>query len=325
MAYVYRTMSAYKFSTPHIPDEIRRIRHPAYKNIYEYGLGNQNLWGTESLLGDWNGEYLLIAKDFYPSCYIDAAIDAGDQQPYRHKPTAPTNRNLIKTLAHFNRFPPIPSNTTCGFLYTSACFLLRADGKKRGKLPDEAEALRRSYPAIEFTINHLPNLRHAVLMGNEASSAVLHTPLLELLQCRGVQVHRVCHPANAMTDAKRFSEWESVFGDVAVVDRPNERKGGVEPAERNNQLSQAARSRVLVLAELGTTPISAEDLARRTKISDVKKVRNAIDQLRNEYCIWRGTARPGFWIDDPIKLITTTKLREDSGRWEREPDHKYLD
>lgn len=318
-------MSAYKFNTPDVPDVIRRIRHPAYKNIYEYDLGNQNLWGTESLLGDWNGEYLLIAKDFYPSSYIDAAIEAGDQQPYQHKPSAPTNRNLIKTLAHFNRFSPIASNTTCGFLYTSACFLLRADGKKRGKLPDEAEALGLSYQVLEFTIYHMPNLRHAVVMGGEASAAIQQTSLFDLLQCRGITIHRVCHPANAMTDAKRFSEWESVFGDAAVVDRPNDRKGGIEPAERNNQMSQAARNRDLVLAELGTTPRSAEDLARRTNISDIKKVRNAIDHLRNEYCIWRGTVRPGFWIDDPIRLITKTKLREGSSRWQREPGEKHPD
>jgi hypothetical protein len=43
------------FSTPIIPEEIRAIRHPAYKNIFEYELGNENLWGTETLFGDWAG------------------------------------------------------------------------------------------------------------------------------------------------------------------------------------------------------------------------------------------------------------------------------
>jgi len=57
-------MSPYKFNTPEVPEAIRKLRHPAYKNIYEFGLGNQNLWGTETLLGDWAGKYLLIAKDF---------------------------------------------------------------------------------------------------------------------------------------------------------------------------------------------------------------------------------------------------------------------
>ena len=48
-------MTDFSFKTPIVPSEIRQIRHPQYKNIYEYELGNQNLWGTETLLGDWGG------------------------------------------------------------------------------------------------------------------------------------------------------------------------------------------------------------------------------------------------------------------------------
>src|SRR5262245_33269686 len=53
------------FSTPYIPEEIRAIRHPDYKNIFEYELRNENLWGTETLFGDWSGHTLIVAKDFY--------------------------------------------------------------------------------------------------------------------------------------------------------------------------------------------------------------------------------------------------------------------
>jgi hypothetical protein len=72
------------FKTPEIPDWVREINHACYKNIFSYDLGNSNLWGTETLLGDWDGEYLLIAKDFYPARYIDDAVAAGVKSPYRH-------------------------------------------------------------------------------------------------------------------------------------------------------------------------------------------------------------------------------------------------
>ena len=59
--------------TPVIPDWIRNLEHPGYKNIFSYNLGNMNLWGTETFLGDWNGRFLLVAKDYYPSSSIDEA------------------------------------------------------------------------------------------------------------------------------------------------------------------------------------------------------------------------------------------------------------
>jgi len=77
------------FKTPEIPDWIRDIKYPQYRNIYSYNLGNENLWGTETLLGDWNnGEFLLVAKDFYPTAHIENGIKAGVDNPYRHKPGA---------------------------------------------------------------------------------------------------------------------------------------------------------------------------------------------------------------------------------------------
>jgi hypothetical protein len=76
------------FSTPIIPEEIRAIRHPAYKNIFEYELGNENLWGTETLFGDWAGHTLIVAKDFYPAELIEQDIQAG-VAPRPHIATGP--------------------------------------------------------------------------------------------------------------------------------------------------------------------------------------------------------------------------------------------
>lgn len=88
------------FKTPAIPPWVHKLSHPLYRNISSFRLGNRHLWGTETLLGDWDGEYLLIAKDFYPAQYIDERLEVGDPNPYSHNPKAPTNKNLLKTLCH---------------------------------------------------------------------------------------------------------------------------------------------------------------------------------------------------------------------------------
>lgn len=199
------------FKTPPVPDQIRSISHPLYRNIYSFGLANQNLWGTETLLGDWDGGYLLVAKDFYPSSYITEAVQSGGRTPYRHNPAAPTNRNLVKTLRHFGRFDASHNNLDCDFLYVSACFLLRNDGLKRGPLPDMQQVLTLSLPVLTFTLDHMPGLKTVVLMGREAEMAFQMGGGASLVTERGLRMFRVSHPSFAMRDVDRFREWETVF------------------------------------------------------------------------------------------------------------------
>lgn len=307
-------MSIYNFNTPEVPAEIRQIWHPQYKNIYEYDLGNQNLWGTETLLGDWDGEYLLIAKDFYPSSYIEKAMWDGISQPYRHNPSAPTNRNLIKTLAHFGRYSPGSTNTNCGFLYTSACFLLRADEAIRGALPDEARVLELSHPVLRFTLDNMPNLKHVVLMGNEAARSVEQTLLLGDLNARHICIHRVSHPSRAMSDDDRFREWEAVFNGTRSNAMMRTAQKPVAPSQSSGQHTRESSmsSKDLVLEHLSTTPQSVEQLMRLTGLSN-KDVRNGIDALRRQYCVWLDSSG-GFWIDNPISQKVPAA---GAGRWRR--------
>ncbi len=199
------------FTTPSIPRWIKSIRNPHYKNIFEFNLGNRNLWGTETLLGDWSGQFLVIAQDFYPTSYIEKNIKDGLVNPYCHKEGIPTNSNLIKTLRHFGYLKGNETNVNCGFLYVSACFLLRADGNIRGSLPDRDNVLRQSLPVLQFTIENMKNLECAVAMGKPAADAVLKSPLSALLKGRRVRCFEVSHPAYAMTDAARMEQWEPVF------------------------------------------------------------------------------------------------------------------
>jgi len=199
------------FITPPIPDWIASLAHPLYRNIFSFGLGNRNLWGTETLLGDWNGRYLLVAKDFYPASYIKEAVTRGVADPYRHSPSAPTNRNLLKTLKHFGQLPAVPDSCGCGFLYISACFLLRNDDKVRGPLPDAEAVLRLSAPVVQFTIDHMPNLKTVVLMGGEARDAARIGGMIDLAARRGLRMFEVSHPSYAMSDVQRFAQWAPVF------------------------------------------------------------------------------------------------------------------
>ncbi len=129
-----------------------------YRNIYEYALGQQNLYGTETLFGEWSGALLLLAKDFAPSKYVEDRIRAQELVPYHHKPSLPTNGHLRELLKGYNG----------RILYASACFFLRDDGKWSGPLPNKQEALDRSRPIFDFTIEHMSNLRAVACLGKEA-------------------------------------------------------------------------------------------------------------------------------------------------------------
>lgn len=151
-------MTSSRFTTPPIPNWIKALRVPGYRNIYEYELGQQNLHGTETLFGDWSGELLLLAKDFAPSEYVENRIRAHDPMPYHHKPSLPTNKHLLELVAGYEG----------GILYASACFFLRGDGEWSGPLPNRRQALTESRPIFDFTIEHMPHFRAVACLGKDA-------------------------------------------------------------------------------------------------------------------------------------------------------------
>lgn len=201
------------FKTPPIPPEFKRIAVRGYVNIFDLRLGNSNLWGTETFLGDWNGEYLLVAKDFYPSSYIDMQMKQGEKWPYRHHPRIRTNTNLKNILVRdFNiietdRYGDI-NNTTCNFLYISACFLLRSDGQISNSLP--YGGLEASAPVVRWTIDHMPRLGTIVAMGKEAAMALSEPSIAEVVRKRKIRYRKVPHPSRgALSD--RNEAWGQVF------------------------------------------------------------------------------------------------------------------
>ncbi len=162
------------FKTPEIPPWMRTLEHSGYRNIFSFELGNYNLFGTETLCGDWDGDLLIVAQDFAPASFIPARIDAKDPFPYRHEPSFPTNKFLVDLLKRSDRPVAISGegHLECGALYVSASFLLRDDGKVSGALPDWKHASRHASKVLSFVIERMPKLEKIACLGEPAFNAL---------------------------------------------------------------------------------------------------------------------------------------------------------
>ncbi len=166
----------FQLGTPPIPDELKQIRLAGYRNIFElqgdprYRLpdpARPNLWGTETLCGDWSGRLLIVLKDFSSTGWHRNQDDFGVPY-YSHTPKSQTNRNLVKLLNQSGVELSFEGdgNTRCGALYASACFLLQDADDLSTVI--RKPALEASWPALEFTVANMPNLTDIVLGGTEA-------------------------------------------------------------------------------------------------------------------------------------------------------------
>lgn len=163
-----------------IPEWIRTLKAEGYVNIFEI-CQPDTIYGTEQLCGDWNGELLIVAKDFAPAEEVLklAAQNLPAQLIYRHndgdgrfKTGLRTNRRLMKLLFGANAGVDGVAADTCGVLYASASFLLK-QGATSADLLDwtPGSATRQaSRDVLEHTIASMPNLRAIVCLGGDALS-----------------------------------------------------------------------------------------------------------------------------------------------------------
>jgi hypothetical protein len=163
--------SEFTFKTPVVPEEIRNIRLDGYKNVFEYASNpfpdpsHPNLWGTETLFGDWDGKLLIVLKDFSSTETLKSRSDG--RPIYSHGPKIQTNRNLISFLENTKfGFLTRQKNTSCEMLYISACFLIRRGNGLSG--PISFDALEKSWNVIDFSISKMQKLTDVVLCGKEA-------------------------------------------------------------------------------------------------------------------------------------------------------------
>jgi hypothetical protein len=202
----------FTFKTPAVPEKIKNIRLDGYNNIFEFepnpfpDPNHPNLWGTETLFGDWDGRLLIVLKDFSST---ETLKNRPDERPlYSHAPKILTNRNLISFLnsTEFGFLTP-RKNTICEMLYISACFLIRCGDGLSGRI--SSEALKRSWNAIEFSISKMRKLTDIALCGKEAFASFqkfgnLVADRNEVMACgrvvrwefknREFRVHLTCHP-----------------------------------------------------------------------------------------------------------------------------------
>lgn len=151
--------------TPEIPEHIKALRHPGYKNIFEIEPENRNLYGTESLMGDWSGKGLILAQDFGTASYVS-------KNGYKHNETYPTNKNLISILQRCGYDVLTRGNRHCDFLYGSACFLLKNTLGTSDPLPDRRAALTKSHPVLDFVLANMVNLKFIICLGKHSTDSV---------------------------------------------------------------------------------------------------------------------------------------------------------
>ena len=199
-----------EFATPDVPDAVRRLAFPGYVNVFSMGLGNRNLWGTESLFGDWSGHTLLLAQDFYPALWVANRARNGHPAPYSHNPEARTNRRLQRFLVELGVLDADAGNLDCGFLYASACFLLKDDPDVSAPLRDLTRVLGASRPAVTFTIDHMPNLRRVIALGRVAGLALGGAELSRHLGARGIAICYAPHPSRG-ANAAHLSALDAAF------------------------------------------------------------------------------------------------------------------
>lgn len=196
--------------TPEIPEWIKSLRQPGYRNIFEYNEGGHspfpdpsrpNLWGTETLAGDWNGNLLIVFKDFAETGFLHRRRDG--RPMYSHAPNFATNRNLCALLSRSGRQLDLSGRgaSSCGILYASASFLLRDSDARSGSVTN---CLSTSWPVLEFTIAHMPRLTDIAVCGVDAFEAFCRMGGLagnrrqaqearQPLQWRGLRVHCTSH------------------------------------------------------------------------------------------------------------------------------------
>jgi hypothetical protein len=151
-------------STPPLPNWITGADVRGYVAAHRIVAGARRLYGTETLFGDWDGEVLLLAKDWGPARILRERVARGETNAWRHELAMRANRRLVKLAEECGL-----EAGGRGALYGSALAnLLREDGRVSGALPNRAEALEYGVEVLRFVRARMPALATVVCMGREA-------------------------------------------------------------------------------------------------------------------------------------------------------------
>lgn len=161
-----------------VPGWVKSLRARGYVNIFELS-DPETLYGTEHLCGDWDGELLVVAKDFAPAPEVQALLAAGLpwSLAYRHndgdgrfKTGLKTNRQLMKWLFDDPTLVDGRIASRCGVVYASACFFLKPGSTSAvlGEWHAGSDVWEGSRLVLAHSIGQMPNLRAIVALGSDA-------------------------------------------------------------------------------------------------------------------------------------------------------------
>lgn len=217
------------FKTPPIPQWIKDLRSVGYTNVFELHLGNRNLFGTETLLGDWDGVVLVVAKDFAPVEEVKRLIESGcpSSKVYRHNDGdgrydtgLRTNQRLLRFMYGdtSNRMLDGRCNTKCGALYVNGCFFLKRGDEKSSSLTawrTGGEAFEKSKEVLKFVIGNMRNLRAIAALGNEPH-AILEALFNSDSRLKRDMLFKHAHPSRGANIA-HDQTWQEMMRQASIV------------------------------------------------------------------------------------------------------------
>lgn len=211
---------------PQVPVWISGYTPPSgWTNVFQLVPSNRNLYGTETLFGDWSGRTLLLAKDGAPTHVIRGLRDKGESQPWRHAQRCLGDDGGWRTNETLER---MAASIPGGKLYGSATAnLLYDDPRWSRALPGFFAGSLHEYlkRVLAWVLDSMPNLEQVACLGNEAwflTCSVLGNPgaakgfarfrdaQQQVIGEHGgkiIAAHALYHPAAIVSSQKKMAGW----------------------------------------------------------------------------------------------------------------------
>ncbi len=217
---------------PSVPDWIRKYVPPqGWTNVFTLVPANEHLFGTETLLGDWDGRTLLLAKDGAPTGVIRALRDKGEPRPWRHAQRELGDVGGYKTNEYI---AAAAIRLRGGVLYGSATAnLLFDDPRWSRSLPGFYTGPLHEYlkRVLAWVIASMANLERIACLGQEAwhlTATVLGQhdaarqfarfrdggePLFSEASGKRLRAFALYHPAARVSSDAKSAGWRALAGE----------------------------------------------------------------------------------------------------------------
>lgn len=155
-------------ATPEIPDRFRSFTHSGYTNAFALVPGCERFYCTETMLGDWDAETLILAKDAAPTHAIRDRARREGNSAWRHGQRALGDKGGWRTNT---RIETLASGLPGTQLYGSAAANMLCDDPRWSRdLPGFRNGPLHDYlvDALHWVIDNMPNLQAVACIGEHA-------------------------------------------------------------------------------------------------------------------------------------------------------------